>query len=214
MHSSAAPPLLRHLCLFLILHQSLPPLNVAAGIAGEELGVATHGSRFCRLHQDHRRSYLPLRPSPRLLRNLFCFPDSPLRTMQKYSDNVNFTSYLGMNFTNYSTDRIGGGDYYYSDETNVTISVATAKTPPPTMKASIATALTSTDRITTFPVTAAKLPAATENSAIIRRSNDTDSGSEGFTGYGRNGNGASNEFRNYDTDANVMTSRFKNYGQT
>ncbi|XP_057810976.1 polygalacturonase-1 non-catalytic subunit beta-like [Salvia miltiorrhiza] len=176
--------------------------------------------------------------------NLFCFPDSPPPSVQKYSDNVNFTSYVGMNFTNYGGDRIGSADSFvsYSDETNLATdnfrrygrdsaahteafaSYGTDVNRPDHSFAGYGGGATGgggkfTNYQADVNMPSLRFTAYSDSGngraqAFAEYSKNANSGSEGFTSYGKNGNGAANEFRNYGKNANVMASEFENYGRT
>ncbi|KAH6805230.1 polygalacturonase 2 [Perilla frutescens var. frutescens] len=175
--------------------------------------------------------------------NLFCFPNSS-PSLKAYSDNVNFTSYLGMNFTSYGTDRIGGVDSFknYSDEANVatdnfrrysrdssahTEEFASYGTdvnlPDHSFNGYGASAAGGGGKFSNYQ-TDVNMPnmrftAYSDNGngrtqTFTEYSHQANSGNQGFTSYGKNGNGAADEFSSYGSDANVMSSRFKNYGET
>lgn len=174
--------------------------------------------------------------------NLFCFAHSS-PSLKIYKSNVNFTSYLGMNFTNYGTARIGGADSFknYSDEANVAtdnfrsygrhstahkegfISYGTdVNLPDHTFKGYGGGATGGGGEFSHYQ-SDVNMPTLRFNrysdesngrtQTFTQYSNNSNSGYEGFTNYARSGNGDANDFSNYGPYSNVMTSSFKNYGE-
>ncbi|XP_042053090.1 polygalacturonase-1 non-catalytic subunit beta-like [Salvia splendens] len=267
MRSAAAPPLLP---LFLLALYSISSLNVAA--AGENpftpkgyamrywkkqisndlpkpeflfdkaspLSAAEYAA-FSKLAADQSSLSTQL-PEFCSKANLLCFPDlSP--SLEKHSDNANFAAYVGKNFTNYGTDRVGGTDDFrsYSENENVVVD---------TFRRYSRDSTGHRDKFTGYGTDANVVDqsfntygtAATGGKGEFSNYNDqvnvpnlvftsysdsgngrvqsfttytenANAGDQKFTSYGKNGNGAENEFTSYGNESNVMGSTFTNYGE-
>ncbi|KAL3636342.1 fungal class II heme-containing peroxidase [Castilleja foliolosa] len=177
--------------------------------------------------------------------NLLCVPDlSRRRERQRHRHNVNFTSYVNKNFTNYGSGRIGSFDSFknYSDGYNIVSDnfrryshestghsenfTSYAESANMANQSFAGYGTTSTggkgqfrNYNTDINIPNLRFTKYSDNSNGRKQSfmgyvAGANSGKEGFTGYGKNGNGAVNEFKIYGNNSNVISSNFKNYGET
>ncbi|KAG8383168.1 hypothetical protein BUALT_Bualt05G0156600 [Buddleja alternifolia] len=174
--------------------------------------------------------------------NLLCFPNLSLN-LDKHKDNVNFTSYLNENFTNYGGDRLGGGDSFnrYSDGDNVIVNdfrrysrdstghgetfgsyAVESNVVDQSFNGYGTTATGGASDFATYNggvnVPNLRFAAYSDNSLGRKQSfaeyaAAANSGDQRFTSYGKNGNGDDNEFKIYGEKSNVIGSNFVNYGE-
>lgn len=173
---------------------------------------------------------------------LLCFSDlSP--SLEKHTDDSDFTSYLNKNFTNYGSGRAGGFDSFknYSDGENLPVDSfrrygrdaaghdeAFAHYGPDgnvvdqsfNTYGSGATGGTGEFKkyneqvnVPNLRFTSYSDDANAKGQKFSSYTGDTNSGSESFKSYGKNGNGIGDEFSSYGENSNVITSDFDNYGE-
>ncbi|KDP26581.1 hypothetical protein JCGZ_17739 [Jatropha curcas] len=173
--------------------------------------------------------------------HLFCFPDlSP--SLEKHTDDSDFTRYSNQNFTNYGTSRAGGLDSFknYSDGENIPVdsfrrygrnaaghneTFANYAHDGNVVDQSFntyghgATGGTGEFKkyneqvnVPNLRFTSYSDDANAKGQKFTSYTENTNSGSEAFKSYGKNGNAIADEFSRYGENSNVIGSDFDSYG--
>ncbi|KAL6505542.1 hypothetical protein OROHE_022921 [Orobanche hederae] len=119
--------------------------------------------------------------------NLLCFPDLS-SSLEKHADNVNFTSYISKNFTNYGSDRLGAVDSFqnYSDGNNVV-----------------------SDNFIRY-----SRDATGHGENFTSYATTVNMPDQSFTGYASPSTGGEGQFSNYNGEVNEPNLRFDSYSDT
>ncbi|KAL7171489.1 hypothetical protein ACSBR2_036194 [Camellia fascicularis] len=175
--------------------------------------------------------------------NLLCYPDLSA-SLKDHDKNVNFTSYLNQNFSDYGKSRVGGVDSFmnYSGNDNVIFDsfdkyshdstghddkfanyANSTNVPEQTFKSYGADATSGAGDFKAYNKFVNELNLDFEsysNGANSRGqpfgsySDETNSGNQSFSSYGKNGNRSVNGFNSYGNDSNVIGSSFNGYGES